>query len=249
MRSSILVVGILIAIVLAGCAQEEQVESEVQATTPSPAEVTEIKIVENPSLGKILVDADGMTLYIFTTDEEGKSNCYEQCAVNWPPLIAEGDIKTPEGMEDKFGTAEREDGTMQVTYDGMPLYYFINDNAPGDANGEGVNGVWFVVKVESESEAEETPVATVTVSEPEEVTIAIKNFAFEPDSVTIKVGAKVTWTNEDYVSHTVTSEEGVFDSGTLGNGETFSYTFEEAGTYEYICTIHPSMKGEIIVTE
>jgi len=91
--------------------------------------------------------------------------------------------------------------------------------------------------------------ASPTETEKAEVDIAIRDFSFEPDSITIKAGTKVIWTNEDSVLHTVTSEDGIFDSGTLSKGETFSYIFEEAGIYKYTCSIHPSMKGEIIVTE
>jgi|Deesub1362A_J573_1020465.scaffolds.fasta_scaffold00374_17 plastocyanin len=95
----------------------------------------------------------------------------------------------------------------------------------------------------------ETPETIPTEEEVEEVNIAIRSFSFNPDSVTVKVGTTVIWINEDSVVHTVTSDDGVFDSGTFGKGQTYRYTFNEAGTYRYTCTIHPSMKGEIIVTE
>jgi plastocyanin len=80
-------------------------------------------------------------------------------------------------------------------------------------------------------------------------TVDIKNFAFSPVTVTISNGQTVTWTNMDSVSHTVTSTTGVFDSGPISPGQTFSYTFNNAGTFEYSCTIHPSMQhGKVIVT-
>ncbi len=98
-------------------------------------------------LGNFLVDDAGMTLYRFNFDEPGKSNCYDQCAVNWPPLLVdEGQIPTGNaGVVGQLDTTEREDGTLQVTYQGMPLYYWIEDEAPGDTKGQGVNDVWFVV--------------------------------------------------------------------------------------------------------
>jgi plastocyanin len=80
-------------------------------------------------------------------------------------------------------------------------------------------------------------------------TVDIKNFAFSPVTLTISNGQTVTWTNMDSVSHTVTSTTGVFDSGPISPGQTFSYTFNNAGTFEYSCTIHPTMQhGKVIVT-
>jgi len=77
--------------------------------------------------------------------------------------------------------------------------------------------------------------------------ISIENFAFSPDTVTTAIGTTVTWTNKDSVNHTVTSQTGVFDSGTLSNGGSFSFTFTQAGTFEYHCSIHTSMHGTVIV--
>ena len=80
-------------------------------------------------------------------------------------------------------------------------------------------------------------------------TVQIKNFAFNPVTVTISTGQTVTWTNMDTVPHTVTSTTGVFNSGSIEPGQTFSYTFNNAGTFEYSCTNHPSMQhGKVIVT-
>ncbi len=80
-------------------------------------------------------------------------------------------------------------------------------------------------------------------------TVNIKNYAFSPATITISKGQTVTWTNMDSAPHTVTSTRGIFDSGSIGNGQIFSYTFNTAGTFEYSCTIHPSMQhGKVIVT-
>jgi len=78
------------------------------------------------------------------------------------------------------------------------------------------------------------------------VTVSIKDFAFNPATITITKGTKVTWVNEDSAPHTATSE-GSFDSGTLSKGQSFSYIFAETGTFNYKCSIHPSMKGKVIV--
>jgi amicyanin len=80
--------------------------------------------------------------------------------------------------------------------------------------------------------------------------VDIKEFAFGPQSITVKVGATVTWTNDDQDPHTVTSQagNGPLKSQTLNNGDTFKYTFTKAGTYDYLCTIHPFMTGTVVVT-
>jgi len=103
-----------------------------------------------------------------------------------------------------------------------------------------------------------TPVTTVPVTETTvaipPVAITIQNYAFSPASVTIPVGTTVTWTNQDRVSHTIVNEGTSkfvigqkFKSNSLGNGETYSFTFDEAGTYPYYCSLHPSMRGTITV--
>ncbi len=100
------------------------------------------------ALGDFLVGPNGMTLYSFANDEAGVSNCYDQCAVNWPPLLvgASQEPTAGEGAAGAIGVIERTDGTRQVTYNGMPLYYWINDVVPGDATGQNVREVWFVVE-------------------------------------------------------------------------------------------------------
>lgn len=83
-------------------------------------------------------------------------------------------------------------------------------------------------------------------------TVAITDFAYSPATITVKAGTAVTWTNQDSVMHTVTTEDGApvsFDSGNFGQGETYSFTFEEPGTYDYYCIPHPYMKGTVVVTE
>lgn len=79
--------------------------------------------------------------------------------------------------------------------------------------------------------------------------VTISNFAFSPKTITIKKGTTVTWTNQDSVRHTVTGVKGGPSSQLFGKGETYSYTFTDAGTFDYYCKPHPYMKGTIIVTE
>lgn len=100
----------------------------------------------DPAYGTILVDGNGMTLYLFTRDDENVSNCSGGCAVIWPPLTVESEaaLTVPEGM-DGFGVITRDDGSLQVTYHGWPLYLWVQDQEPGDTTGHGVNDVWWVV--------------------------------------------------------------------------------------------------------
>ncbi len=90
--------------------------------------------------GKALVDINGMTLYVFDRDGKGKSNCNGQCAVTWPPLIADTDAQAG----DTLSFINRDDGRKQWAYKGRPLYTFAKDKKPGDASGDGVNKVWHV---------------------------------------------------------------------------------------------------------
>jgi predicted lipoprotein with Yx(FWY)xxD motif len=87
-------------------------------------------------LGKVIVDSKGFTLYDFHKDKGGKSSCYGACEQVWPPLRTGGKPQVGEGaMASKLGTTKRKDGTLQVTYAGLPLYTYVEDKKPGDARG------------------------------------------------------------------------------------------------------------------
>lgn len=88
--------------------------------------------------GEVLAGENGMTLYTYKEDSKGASTCYDQCAVNWPPLMAGADAAPGDG----YSLVERKDGTKQWAKDGMPLYFFIKDKKEGDVAGDGVKGVW-----------------------------------------------------------------------------------------------------------
>src|ERR1700675_4874117 len=77
--------------------------------------------------------------------------------------------------------------------------------------------------------------------------VKIDNFAFGPQAITVPVGTTVTWTNNDDIPHTAVSTDGVFKSKVMDTDEEFSYTFTNAGTYPYYCTIHPKMTGQVVV--
>ncbi|MBK9747155.1 MAG: hypothetical protein IPO91_10275 [Chloroflexi bacterium] len=97
--------------------------------------------------GSFLVGPNGMTVYSFDNDTDGVSACYDQCATNWPPLLVDSadQLIAGPGATGELGTTERTDGTLQVTYNGMPLYYWKDDAARGDTTGDGVGGVWHLV--------------------------------------------------------------------------------------------------------
>ena len=109
-----------------------------------------VLIVADSSLGSILSDGDGNTLYLFTPDTQGESVCYDQCEAAWPPVVDE--LQPGDGVDGALlGAVARTDGSQQVTYNGWPLYYFANDSAPGDINGQGLNDVWYVVSAEGDA--------------------------------------------------------------------------------------------------
>ena len=133
----------------------EAVGEEPTATTAADGEPTEgepsafatIIVTENADLGPILTTTDGYTVYQFDNDEPGVSNCGEGCVDLWLPLPVAGTPTGGEGVTGELGTITRDDGSIQVTYDGLPLYYYANDPSPGDTNGDGIGGVWHVVSV------------------------------------------------------------------------------------------------------
>ena len=79
--------------------------------------------------------------------------------------------------------------------------------------------------------------------------VTIQNMAFSPATLSIKVGDKVTWTNQDSVGHSATADDSSFDTGVIAQGQSVNATFSKAGTYTYHCSVHPNMKGTIIVTQ
>lgn len=87
----------------------------------------------------------------------------------------------------------------------------------------------------------------VTISD-KSTTVVLQNLSFNPKTIAVQTGTTVTWSNSDTLTHTVTASNGAFDSGRLDPGKNFGYTFNSPGTYDYACTIHPTMKGQVIVS-
>jgi predicted lipoprotein with Yx(FWY)xxD motif len=118
------------------------------ATTTTPTKTPTVRVA-NSRLGRILVDSTGHTLYLFKADSGGSSACTGACATAWPPLRTGATPALAGGANAALlGTIARSDGARQVTFNGHPLYLFINDRKPGDVNGQGVTAfgaAWFAV--------------------------------------------------------------------------------------------------------
>ena len=124
------------------------------APTSSAGDATGAVVeLASTELGDILVDGEGMTLYGFLPDEEtGEPTCYEGCAAAWPPLVSSDEVSVGEGLDDSdFSLVPRtDDAGEQVKIGSWPLYYYAEDSAPGDVNGQGVGDNWFVVDANGE---------------------------------------------------------------------------------------------------
>lgn len=142
-----LAVGLAVTTLLVACGGNDDdggggTDTAQGSTAESPAATVQIA---DSDLGSILVDDEGMTLYLFEADTSDVSTCYGECADVWPALIDDA-ATAGEGADDSLlGTTERKDGEMQVTYADHPLYHFASDQAPGDTQGQNVSEVWFVV--------------------------------------------------------------------------------------------------------
>lgn len=116
----------------------------------------DVQVSETTDFGQILVDSEDMSLYIFMNDtkDSGMSTCIDTCAGVWPPLTVDGDPVAGEGLDGTMlGTITREDGSLQVTYNGWPLYLYTGDTAAGDTNGQGVTdefGLWYLMGADGE---------------------------------------------------------------------------------------------------
>lgn len=115
--------------------------STQSATAPSD---NIYKTMTDTTKGSYLVDFQGMTLYTYDKDTKGVSNCSGACATNWPPYSSGATAETT--LPENVTVITRTDGTKQFAWKGMPLYYFAKDTKAGDLNGDGVGGVWHLVK-------------------------------------------------------------------------------------------------------
>jgi predicted lipoprotein with Yx(FWY)xxD motif len=150
----------LVALAAAGCGEKE----ETLGTQPAPPADTSAAEEERPKkpaakkgteviaagseFGEMLYGADKQAIYIFENDPKGKSACYGECAAAWPPVYTDGEPQAGAGVKASLlGTTERRDGKLQVTYNGQPLYFYVNEK-PGEVRCHNVflnGGLWWAV--------------------------------------------------------------------------------------------------------
>ena len=137
------------ALLIAGCGGGSGGSSIAPASKPLRSGSALVNSSTTASLGDILVGPNGHTLYVFLKDTGPKSSCSGACASDWPPLTTTGKLTTAGGVSTSaLKTERRSDGTMQVTFDGHPLYYYAGDQKAGDTTGQGLNqfgAAWYVL--------------------------------------------------------------------------------------------------------
>ncbi len=170
-RRSLLLPALLVsAAIVAACSSGGAATTAPSVAAPSAAPSSEAPASEAPAssapaaagaalaladsaLGMIITDGAGKTLYMFTPDEGGTPTCYDDCATAWPPLLADDPAAVTAGTgldASKITVVDRTDGGKQVKYGEYPLYFFANDAAAGDTNGQGLNEKWYVVGADGE---------------------------------------------------------------------------------------------------
>ncbi|OEK07845.1 hypothetical protein A8C32_15295 [Flavivirga aquatica] len=141
MRKSILLLFIS-AVLFNSCSSDDSNQESGNPTENNNS----IRLANNTTLGNILTDENGMSLYFFSKDSNGESACVDGCVAAWPIFYSES-LTLDEGLSaSDFAQITRADGEKQTTYKGWPLYYFANDNAVGDTNGDKFGNNWFVAK-------------------------------------------------------------------------------------------------------
>jgi len=150
---------VLVTCALLGACSDDSSSSSTSSTTSSEQdeEVTDNTSVAEleeslldigtttTDLGEILVDGEGMTLYVNKADVGGIPTCLDACAQAWPPFVSDS-FTVPDGVDiEDFSIVERPDGSTQAAFRGEPLYLFSGDAVPGDTTGQGLNDTWFVV--------------------------------------------------------------------------------------------------------
>lgn len=159
MRHRVLFMGTALAAALmlvAGCSSDGSYSSATTTSSAVPANSSmttsltapaaakaEVNVTTN-SLGPILTDSTGMTLYLFANDTAGTSTCVDACATAWPPLTATAVSVGSDLTAGDFSLIARSDGTQQLAVGGLPLYRFAGDTKAGETTGQGLNGVWYV---------------------------------------------------------------------------------------------------------
>jgi predicted lipoprotein with Yx(FWY)xxD motif len=139
----------LVALAIAGCGGGDDQATAASANSNASGASSTVGVTDVSGLGKILVDSQGRTVYLFEKDTGPKSMCSGACAQEWPPVTTSGKPSTGDGVTASMvGTTKRSDGTTQVTYNNHPLYRYAGDNNPGDASGQNLDffgAKWYVL--------------------------------------------------------------------------------------------------------
>ena len=261
-----LLVAVLVPALLLAASAATFAQESTPATQGSPAagEAPSVFVRHDPALGTFLTDPQGMTLYLYTKDTvAGESTCYDRCAEAWPPFTADEPLALPNGVPGELTTISRTDGTTQVAYNGIPLYYWVNDKQPGETTGQGVGGVWFVVAPGAAFGAAATPaaspvaspMASPAASPAAETTVDVQltEFTVVSSATTFRVGQAYTFTASNtggFPHELVVEKAGATDEPLTSDGQpaqigpldpgasgSVTVTFTEPGLYQLACHV------------
>lgn len=230
--------------------------SALAQATPSPESPT-VFVRQDPAFGPFFSDPAGRTLYLFTQDTtKGQSTCTGDCLAAWPVFTASGTLALPGDTPGELTSITRDDGSMQVAYNGIPLYYYAADTMPGDVYGQAVGGVWYVVAPGEEFGAapmvQATPAAeTATPAAAGTVEVTLTEFSVSASTTTFKVGEAYTFAvkNIGQYAHEFIiepagaidepleagSEEAEIEDIESGADASLDWTFTEAGNVQLAC--------------
>ncbi len=128
---------------------ESGVETTTERSTTTSSKGSRVAVANTSKYGKMVTDGKGLTLYLFTREKSYKSECYDECAKEWPPFLTGGKPAAKSGIKsDLLGTTKRNDGSLQVTYKGHPLYYYKGESEAGQIFCQAVEsfgGIWYIV--------------------------------------------------------------------------------------------------------
>jgi predicted lipoprotein with Yx(FWY)xxD motif len=131
----------------AACGSSTETTPPAASSAPSSSAAAGVVSSQSSTIGTILVNDAGRTIYVFANDTGTTSTCTGACAANWPPVPAPSPVpSTAPGVSAQLGSTTRDDGTKQLTVNGWPIYTYIGDKKPGTWKGQNVGGTWFVIK-------------------------------------------------------------------------------------------------------
>lgn len=234
----------------------KRARSALAQATPSPESPT-VFIRQDPTFGPFFSDPAGRTLYLFTKDTtEGQSTCTGDCLAAWPAFTADGALSLPADTPGELTSFTRDDGSTQVAYNGIPLYYYAADPATGDTNGQGVGGVWFVVapgeKFGAAPMAQATPAPeAATPAAAGNVEVTLTEFSVSASATTFKVGEAYTFAVKNIGQYThefiiepagaidepleADEKEAEIEDIESGADASLEWTFTEAGNVQLAC--------------